>query len=115
MFKNLVLVVWFLLYPVTTVFASEREQIHLNAEAAQPVLPGMTAPAFTVLDVHGEEFHFDPEAMGKPVVLTFFRGGWCPFCNLHLAEMRHTEKELIEMGFDVWFISIDQSGFWLRA
>ena len=60
-----------------------------------------------------------PDANGKtvtlssllkqgPVVLVFYRGGWCPYCNLHLAEMASAEEELLEMGFDVWFISIDQ-------
>jgi peroxiredoxin len=43
-------------------------------------------------------------------VLTFFRGGWCPYCNLHLAEMRHAEVQLKEMGFAVWFMSIDKPG-----
>jgi peroxiredoxin len=46
--------------------------------------------------------------MQKPLVLTFFRGGWCPYCNLHLAELRKAEGELKEMGFDIWFISIDR-------
>jgi len=69
----------------TGVALEAREEIHASADLAQPVLPGMTAPSFTVLDVHGDEFHFDPGVMEKPLVLTFFRGGWCPFCNLHLA------------------------------
>jgi peroxiredoxin len=46
--------------------------------------------------------------MQKPLVLSFFRGGWCPYCNLHLAELRKAENELREMGFDIWFISIDR-------
>ncbi len=46
--------------------------------------------------------------MDKPVVLTFFRGGWCPYCNLHLSEMRKAETQLEELGFDIWFISIDK-------
>ncbi len=87
--------------------ANDREAIHASAEDAQPLLPGMSAPAFDVRDVHGKEFHYDPSAMQKPLVLSFYRGGWCPFCNLHLSEMRHAEKELIELGFDVWFVSID--------
>jgi peroxiredoxin len=92
----------------TNVLADGREDIHASAEEAQPLLPGMSAPAFSVLDVHGQPLHFDPSSMSKPVILTFYRGGWCPFCNLHLSEMRHIEKDLIEMGFDVWFLSIDQ-------
>lgn len=85
-----------------------REDIHATAEEAQPLMPGMMAPEFMVRDVHGNGFHYSPSGMLKPLVLSFYRGGWCPFCNLHLSEMRHAEKELIELGFDVWFVSIDK-------
>jgi len=68
----------------------------------------MKAPEFEVQTVEGELLRFDPENMEKPLVVTFFRGGWCPYCNLHLSEMRKAEEELLAMGFDIWFISIDQ-------
>ena len=85
-----------------------RKAIHEKAEQVQPLLPGMMAPAFTVRDVEGNAVVFDPAGLEKPLVLTFFRGGWCPYCNLHLAELRHAEKELQELGFDIWFISMDK-------
>ncbi len=85
-----------------------RTVIHEEAEQVQPLLPGMMAPVFTVRDVEGNAVAFDPAALSKPLVLTFFRGGWCPYCNLHLAELRHAEKELSELGFDIWFISVDK-------
>lgn len=87
---------------------SGRTDIHQQAEQVQPLLPGMQAPAFTVKDAAGKPVAFMPDGMDKPLVLTFFRGGWCPYCNLHLAEMRKAEAELEEMGFDIWFLSIDR-------
>ena len=90
-----------------TIASDAREVIHASAEQAQPLLPGMKAPAFQVNDVKGQPVNYDPSAMQKPLVLTFYRGGWCPYCNLHLSEMRHAEKKLLALGFDVWFISID--------
>jgi len=40
-----------------------------------------------------------------PVILTFYRGGWCPFCNLqlksyqaHLAEIRTKGAELVAVS-----------------
>lgn len=86
----------------------QRTDIHADASEVQPLLPGMHAPAFEVRDASGAAFLFEPEKMEKPLVLSFFRGGWCPYCNLHLAEMRKTEAELKSMGFDIWFISIDK-------
>ncbi len=101
----------FLLLGVTgqTAFAQfQRTDIHEEASQVQPLLPGMKAAGFDVLDAQGNPVHFDPENMDRPLVLTFFRGGWCPYCNLHLAELRKAEEELKTLGFDIWFLSIDQ-------
>jgi peroxiredoxin len=68
----------------------------------------MKVPAFSLLDAAGNPVHFDPDQLDAPLILTFYRGGWCPFCNLHLAELRHAQSELTEMGFTVWFISMDR-------
>lgn len=93
---------------VAGVAASNREDIHASADQVEPLLPGMKAPGFTVRDVENKAFRFESGAQTNPIVLTFFRGGWCPYCNLHLSEMRLAEKQLKEMGFDIWFISIDK-------
>ena len=94
---------------------AERTDIHSSAEEVQPLLIGMKAPAFTVRDVENQTFKFESGAQDKPIVLTFFRGGWCPYCNLHLAELRLAEEQLMEMGFDIWFISIDSPEFLLES
>ncbi|MBY6203855.1 peroxiredoxin-like family protein [Halomonas denitrificans] len=85
-----------------------RAEIHEDPEFIQPLLPGMNAPSLTLTGLDGEPVAYDPADHGKPVVLTFYRGGWCPYCNLHLAELRTAEAELQAMGFDVWFLSPDR-------
>lgn len=97
------------------VAGDKREDIHASADQVQPLLAGMQAPAFTVRDVNNQPFHVEPEQLEKPLVLTFFRGGWCPYCNLHLSEMRKAEKQLRDMGFDIWFISIDKPELLLES
>ena len=106
--KVLLLTLLFGFIPWALAAAAERTAIHDSAEAVMPLLPGMQAPAFKVLNADGVPVSFDPAHMEQPLVLTFYRGGWCPYCNLHLAEMRKAEAELKSMGFDIWFISIDQ-------
>ena len=93
----------FLLLPTLSV-----AEIFDAPEQVRPVLPGMQAPAFRVVDVDGETVEVDPASLTKPVVVTFYRGGWCPYCNMHLAELRTTEAALTEMGFEVWFVSPDK-------
>ncbi len=85
-----------------------RHAIHAEAEQAQPLMPGMMAPEFTLLDPQGLPVAFDPAGLEQPVIMTFYRGGWCPYCNLHLAEMQRVEEKIREMGYDIWFISVDQ-------
>ena len=104
-----------LLISLATMAAGNREDIHSSADQVQPLLAGMKAPDFTVRDVEGKVFEFKAGQQDKPVVLTFFRGGWCPYCNLHLSEMRLAEKQLAEMGFDIWFISIDKPELLLES
>src|SRR6056297_2943257 len=77
-------------------------------DQVRPVLPGMQAPEFRLVDVDGEAAEINPASLEKPVILTFYRGGWCPYCNMHLAELRTVETELRGMGFDVWFVSPDK-------
>ncbi|MCA1780325.1 MAG: AhpC/TSA family protein [Xanthomonadaceae bacterium] len=83
-------------------------EIHPAAEQVRPLLPGMSVPIFEVLDFKGEKINVEAAKLNKAVVLTFYRGGWCPYCNMHLAELRTAEAELRELGFDVWFISPDK-------
>ncbi len=104
-----------LLTSLATMAAGNREDIHSSADQVQPLLAGMKAPDFTVRDVEGKAFEFKAGQQDKPVVLTFFRGGWCPYCNLHLSEMRLAETQLEEMGFNIWFISIDKPELLLES
>lgn len=109
---NKILSLVFSLFAVTSIQAKDYFD---QADDVTPLLPGMSIPAFTALSPQGETVNFDPANLSKPFVLTFYRGGWCPYCNAHLGEMRNMEKQLLEMGFDVYFISADQPSFLLES
>lgn len=47
---------------------------------AGDVLPSATA----LRDAHDRPFDLAALVATKPVILTFYRGGWCPYCNLEL-------------------------------
>ena len=79
-----------------------------SASEINPVRTGDMAPGFTVRTVDDEPFVFDPANLDKPVVLITFRGGWCPYCNMHLSELRHAVPELTRKGIDVLFLSGDR-------
>jgi len=73
-----------------------------------PVAVGTLAPAFTAKEVDGRPFRFDPKALQQPTLLIFYRGGWCPFCNAHLQQLRTAEPKIVAMGYRVLFLSTDR-------
>jgi peroxiredoxin len=79
-----------------------------TAEQAQPLQAGQNAPLFTVRTVDNEAFVFDPRNLERPAVLITFRGGWCPFCNMHLSELKDVVAEIDSLGVDVLFLSGDR-------
>ena len=87
--------------------SAARAEIAASAEETSPLAAGGAAPAFTARNADGSDFDFDPGALERPAMLIFYRGGWCPYCNRHLAELRHVVPELEERGMDVYFLSAD--------
>lgn len=39
-----------------------------------------------------------------------YRGGWCPYCNRQLEELRLVEPDLISIGYQLIAVSIDRPG-----
>ena len=79
-----------------------------SAALIEPLGEGDAAPRFVVETVDGTAFDFDPANLERPVVLLAFRGGWCPYCNVYLSEMRHVIPEIRALGVDVLFLSGDR-------
>jgi peroxiredoxin len=81
-----------------------------SAEAARPLTVGTAAPDFTASRVDKTKYVFSAAHLSRPVVLIFYRGGWCPYCNMQLADMHTVEPNLREAGFEVLFVSTDRPG-----
>lgn len=80
-----------------------------SAELTEPLQVGDAAPGFTVRTVDGEDFVFDPQSLEQPTLLITFRGGWCPWCNLHLSELKDVVPQIADLGVDVLFLSGDRA------
>lgn len=88
--------------------AADIMELPARAEDISPKQVGDRAPSFSVQTVDNESFTFDPDNLERPTVLISFRGGWCPYCNMHLSELRHVIPEIRQAGFDVLFLSNDR-------
>lgn len=77
------------------------------AESALKV--GDTVPSKVILKTEdNKEVNLRSLLSEKPGVLIFYRGGWCPFCTRHLADLVGIEKDLEKAGVQLLAISMDQ-------
>jgi peroxiredoxin len=79
-----------------------------DAQAARPLEVGARAPDFTATHADGTRFRFSADHLQQPYILIFYRGGWCPYCNLQLADLHLVEPKLRAAGFAVIFLSTDR-------
>jgi len=54
---------------------------------------GNKMPSFTLPDAKGEVISSDKLLEQGPLVLSFYRGGWCPYCNLELRALQNLLPE----------------------
>lgn len=90
-----------------TVKAQQNVNIPEQATDISPLLIGEFVPEGNLQDLSGELVSLQKIVSAKPTVVIFYRGGWCPYCNLHLAELQGIEKDILEMGYQIVGISPD--------
>ena len=70
--------------------------------AANMPKPGLTigekAPDFSLKNPYGKTVRLSEQLRKGPVVLVFYRGAWCPYCNLQLHELKDTLPEITKYG-----------------
>ena len=67
--------------------------------AANALKAGAKAPEFSLPDPQGKPISLSGLLMlNGPVVLTFYRGSWCPFCNLQLRAYQKALPEIKKLG-----------------
>jgi Peroxiredoxin len=66
---------------------------------------GDTAPAFTLSDPEGHQVSSAELLVHGPVVVSFYRGVWCPYCNMELQALQATLPEFARRGAGLVAIS----------
>ncbi len=79
-----------------------------SAESVKPRQVGEVVPKASVRNLDGKDQALGKLLNGKPAVIIFYRGGWCPYCNLQLGKLQKVEKNLKAYGFDIIAISPDK-------
>lgn len=66
---------------------------------------GQAAPDFALPNVHGEIVRMSDLRARGPVVVMFYRGEWCPFCNLAVRAYQEVLPEIKALGASLVAIS----------
>ncbi len=72
---------------------------------------GDRAPDFTLTRAAGGTFHLAGALQDGPIVLLWYRGGWCPYCNTQLQAMQKVLPQIRQAGGQLVAISPEQSSF----
>jgi len=86
---------------------SNISSIPIVAEDISPILIGETLPNASLENERGKYVQLKAILEEKPTVLVFYRGGWCPYCNVQLSGLVEIEKDIIELGYQIIAISPD--------
>ncbi|MFD8162791.1 peroxiredoxin-like family protein [Streptomyces malaysiensis] len=73
-------------------FAEELKQLAAAGVPAGIARPGEELPDAGLLDADGQPTTLRGTLAGRPAVIVFYRGAWCPYCNLAL---RTYQSELV--------------------
>ena len=90
-------------------------RLHRAELAVHAAKTGETAPGFLLPDADGRLVASADLLAGGPLVLTFFRGGWCPYCNITMRVMETALPAIASAGGRFAAIWPDTGGAAARA
>ena len=95
------------LAPPAAVEALHRSTDELIASGAQDraLKTGDLAPEFILPDVDGNPVSSKALLAKGPLVVTFYRGVWCPYCNFDLSALEEARPEIESRGASLVAIS----------
>lgn len=102
--KNALLTLSFLFFSAVL---SAQTELPKTAMEISPLLIGEKIPNLSLKSADNVDVNLSDLFANKKTILVFYRGGWCPYCNLHLAALGESEKELLELGYQIIAVSPD--------
>jgi peroxiredoxin len=81
------------------------EELIASGQATRALKAGDRAPAFTLRDPNGAAVSSADLLAKGPLVITFYRGVWCPYCNMELQALQETLSQIEALGASLVAIS----------
>ncbi len=87
-------------------FARSTQELIDSGQADRAIAAGDAAPDFTLTDQDGETVSLKSLLANGPVVVSFYRGVWCPYCNIELKALEAALGEIKARGASLVAISM---------
>ena len=95
---------------VRRIFADKTEALTKSDILKTCLQTGQIAPDFDLPDSMGAPIGLASKAVEGPVILSFYRGTWCPYCNLEFQAQLELMPQFRDQGATVLAISPQVSG-----
>ncbi|WP_447650928.1 peroxiredoxin-like family protein [Pseudomonas abietaniphila] len=90
---------------VHVVMKRATDELIASGQAGRTLKVGDKAPVFTLNDPEGNPVS-SAELLSKgPLVISFYRGVWCPYCNMELQALEAALPQYLELGASLVAIS----------
>ena len=91
---------------IAEAFAAEQRDLAAAGNPSGVAQPGTALPDGNLLDVAGQPATLAGTLAGKPAVIVFYRGAWCPYCSIALRTYQaQLVPALAERGISLIAIS----------
>jgi peroxiredoxin len=87
------------------IIAGDMERVRASGAINGALKNGQSAPDFTLPDAFGNQVSLKALLAKGPVVISFYRGEWCPFCNLELRGLQEALPKIEALGATLIAIS----------
>lgn len=81
------------------------EDLRQSGLVETAIRTGMALPAFSLPNQKGETVSSQDLLDRGPLVITVFRGVWCPYCNIEIAALNAIAAEVRQAGGEIVAIS----------
>src|SRR5271155_2454374 len=86
-------------------YEAKIDELRASFALERAIRSGNQAPDFTLPDPQGRDVSLGAPLKEGPAVITFYRGGWCPYCNIQLRAYQAALPEITALGAQLVAIS----------
>jgi len=89
----------------TAIMEGHIESLRKNGAVDQILKPGAKAPPFKLKNQHDEDISSVDLIKRGPLVVSFTRGSWCPFCSAEVRALNEVYDQFRQAGIELVVLS----------